>query len=158
MEARRITRRDADAVTALVARNLREVNCKDYPADYVEAIVRAHDRDVILDRMKNTHMYVACEGDRVLGCGAIQSYYGSKTQSVLLTVFVLPEMHGRGIGRMIMRALESDEYALRASRIEIPASITACDFYRRLGYAYKGGERKLDTDGCIRLEKFRDRA
>ena len=156
MLIRRIRPGDADAVVTLIARNLREVNSRDYPAEYINALVQAHDRDVIVDRIQNTHMYVVCEGDAVLGCGAIQSYYGSQTESVLLTIFVLPEMHGRGAGRMIMRALEEDEYALCASRIEIHASITACEFYRKLGYAYKGGERRLDTDGCIRLEKLRD--
>ena len=156
MQIRRITQRDADAVVTLITRNLREVNSRDYPAEYIDANVRSHDRSVILDRIRNTHMYVACENDAVVGCGAIQGYYGSKTESVLLTIFVLPELHGRGIGRMIMQALEADAYALRAGRIEISASITACAFYRKLGYAYKGGERKLDPDGCIRLEKFRD--
>lgn len=155
MRIRRIQPGDADAVVNIIARNLREVNNKDYPADYIEAIVRANDRDVILDRMKHAHMYVACQGETVLGCGAIQSYYGSKAESVLLTIFVLPEIHGKGVGRMIMQALEGDDYCLRASRIEIPASITACGFYRKLGYQYKGGARKLDMDGCIRLEKFR---
>ena len=91
MQIRRITERDADAVVTLVTRNLREVNNRDYPADYIEALVKAHDRDVILDRIQNTHMYVVCEGDAVLGCGAIQGYYGSAVESVLLTIFVLPE-------------------------------------------------------------------
>lgn len=158
MQIRRIEEPDIDAVVTLIARNLREVNSREYPADYIEANVRSHDRDVILDRMKNAHMYVACEGGAVLGCGAIQGYYGSKTESVLLTIFVLPERHGQGIGRIIMRALENDEYALRASRIELAASVTACGFYRKLGYGYKGGERTLGKDGCIRLEKVRDRA
>ncbi len=99
-------------------------------------------------------MYVACEDDTVLGCGAIAGYYGSTEESILLTIFVLPELHGKGIGREIIRALEDDAFFHRAKRIEIPASITACDFYRKLGYEYKGGVRKVDEGGCIRLEKY----
>ena len=44
-----------------------------------------------------------------------------------------------------------------AERIEIPASITAVEFYRGLGYDFKGGIRELDGEGHYRLEKFRHR-
>jgi len=73
-----------------------------------------------------------------------------------LTIFVLPELHGKGIGRKIIETLEKDEYFLRARRIEIPASITACDFYKKMGYHYKDGIKKLDDEGHYRLEKFRE--
>ena len=33
------------------------------------------------------------------------------------------------IGRKIIETLEKDEFYLRAKRIEVPASITACEFY-----------------------------
>lgn len=42
---------------------------------------------------------------------------------------------------------------LRADRIEIPASITAVEFYRK-GYEYKNGINELDEEGHYRLEKF----
>ena len=42
----------------------------------------------------------------------------------------------------------------RVSRIEIPASITACQFYRKFGYDYKNGINKVDDEGLYRLEKF----
>ena len=158
MQIRRIEEADIDAVVALIARTLREVNSKDYPAEYIETIVRAHDRDVITDQMQNAHMYVACAGDTVLGCGAIQGYNGSKTESVLLSVFVLPQLHGQGVGRKIMQALEEDEYALRATRIVLHASVTACDFYQKLGYAYTDSERTVGKDGCIHMEKLRSEA
>ena len=48
-------------------------------------------------------------------------------------VFVLPELHHQGIGSFIIDTLEADELFLRADRIEIPASITAVEFYRKKG-------------------------
>ena len=53
--------------------------------------------------------------------------------------------------------VQADEFALRANRIEIPASITACGFYRKMGYDYKNGVNQVDEEGLFRLEKFRKR-
>ena len=54
-----------------------------------------------------------------------------------------------------METLENDEFFLRAKRIEIPASITGCQFYRKFGYDYKNGKAELDAERLYRLEKFR---
>ena len=81
---------------------------------------------------------------------------GKRTESILLCIFVLPEFHGKGIGRKIINTLEADEFYVRASRIEIPASITATEFYRKFGYDYKNGVKELDDENHYRLEKFKE--
>ena len=86
----------------------------------------------------------------------ISSFWGSETESILLSIFVLPEFHGKGVGRKIINTLETDEFYVRASRIEIPASITATEFYRKFGYDYKNGVKELDNEHHYRLEKFKE--
>ena len=86
---------------------------------------------------------MACEDDKVVGCGSISPYCGKEDESILFTIFVLPEYQGKGIGTKIIETSEKDEFFLRAKRIEIPASITACQFYRKLGYNYKDGINKI---------------
>ncbi len=54
-----------------------------------------------------------------------------------------------------MRTLGSDDYFLRAKRIEIPSSITARWFYQKMGYVYKNGVDTDDEEQLYRLEKFR---
>lgn len=54
-----------------------------------------------------------------------------------------------------METLEKDEFFLRAKRIEIPASITALDFYKKFGYDHKDGLAELDEEQHYKLEKFR---
>lgn len=93
---------------------------------------------------------------KIVGTGSISSFWGSKTESILLTIFVLPEFHGKGIGRKIINTLEQDEFYVRATRIEIPASITATEFYRKFGYDYKNGVKELDEEHHYRLEKFKE--
>jgi len=55
---------------------------------------------------------------------------------------------------MIINTLEMDEYFLRASRIEIPASKTALPFYQKMGYDFKNGIDEIDSEELYRLEKF----
>ena len=155
MKIRLFQQGDAIEVASLVARTLKESNSQDYSAEYIEDTIASHSAEVLIERAKEGHMYVVCDKERIVGCGAIAGYWGSQTESILLTIFVLPEYQGKGIGSKIIHTLEQDEYFLRAKRIEIPASITAVEFYRKMGYDYKNGIAELDDEQIYRLEKFR---
>ncbi len=152
---RRFEETDAQAVAALICKTMRISNSKDYPEDWIERSSAAFTADVVKQRASWTHFYVICEGETIIGCGAIGPYWDSKDESCLFTIFVLPEYQGRGYGRLMMETLEQDAFFLRAKRIEIPASITACEFYRRFGYDFKDGIAEVDEEGHYRLEKFR---
>lgn len=155
MEIRRFKDQDAQEVSSLIAQTLRTTNIKDYSPEFIENEVNVLTPEYIAWRASWTHFYVACDGDTIIGCGAIGPYWGSETESSLFTIFVLPEYQRCGIGRKIVQTLEVDEFAIRAKRIEIPASITACEFYRKMGYDYKHGVNTVDEEGLYRLEKFR---
>lgn len=155
LNIRRFNDNDAAIVSKIICRNFLEVNIKDYSKEEMEALSRIYDSNKVLDIATYAHMYVACIENEVIGCGAISSFWGSEEESILLTIFVLPELQGKGIGKLIIETLERDEYFLRAKRIEIPASITACEFYKKMGYNYKNGVEKLDDEKNYRLEKFR---
>lgn len=155
MEIRLFRQEDATETAQVVAETLRKSNSKDYSHKYIEDNITSHSADVLIKRAKEAHMYVVCDQARIVGCGAIAGYWGSTTESILLTIFVLPEYQGKGIGTQIIHTLENDEFFLRAKRIEIPASITAVEFYRKMGYDYKNGLAELDDEQLYRLEKFR---
>ncbi len=59
------------------------------------------------------------------------------------------------IGTAIIHALEKDEYFLRAKRIEIPSSITAVIFYRKMGEKFRDGRGIPDEEGLVRMEKLK---
>ena len=155
MIIRNFTENDAEKVSSLIIRTLKTTNSKDYSKESINAHEMQLQPSHILERAAWTHFYVVEDNDTIIGCGAIGPYWSSETESSLFTIFVLPEYQGMGIGRKIIETLEQDEYFLRAKRIEIPASITAVNFYRKLGYDYKNGVDRPDEEQMYRLEKFR---
>lgn len=148
---------NAEEIVNLIIRNFKEVNVKDYGEKFIEELVSTHDVNWFQGVAGYAHVYVFWRENEIVGVGSISSFWGSPTESILLTVFVLPELHGQGIGSYIVDILESDELFLRAERIEIPASITAVEFYRKKGYDYKNGVKELDDEQHFRLEKFNRR-
>ena len=155
MEIRRFTEADADAAAELVAVTVEVSNSRDYPPEYIAHLKETHSAEVLRQRAREGHMYVICDGEKSVGTGTIAPYWGSETESILLTIFILPDWQGRGLGRLLIETLEQDEYAKRASRIEIPASLTAVNFYRHLGYDYKNGVTEPENGLLYRLEKYR---
>ena len=153
MEIRRFTAQDAEAASQMIAQTLRISNSSDYSPEQIEHLIGRMNPQMLTERAETGHMYVVSEENAVIGIGEIAPFWGSETESILLTVFVLPAFQGRGIGRMLIRTLEQDEYGLRASRIEIPASRTGLPFYLHLGYDYKNGVREPEDGLLYRLEK-----
>ena len=155
MNIRRFQNSDAEEVSALIIKTIRISNTKDYPAELMEEVVKSQQPENIIERAGWTHFYVAVDGSSIIGCGAIGPYWGKEDESSLFTIFVLPEYQGKGIGRLIIETLEKDEYFLRAKRIEIPSSITACEFYKKFGYDHKNGIAEVDEEHVYSLEKYR---
>ena len=156
MEIRRFSESEAEAVSDLIRTTIKISNTRDYPADLMDALIETETPEHVLQRASWTHFYVAVDEDRIIGCGAIGPYWDKKDESSLFTIFVDPDYQGKGVGRAIVETLERDEFAIRAKRIEIPASITGLPFYQKMGYSFKDGITEVDEEHLYRLEKFRD--
>lgn len=155
LTVRRIEDSDAKAVSDLIRKTISISNKKDYPEDIMDQLIESETPEHVLQMAGWTHFYVVLEDDNIIGCGAIGPFWGKEDESSLFTIFVDPDKQGKGIGRLIMNTLESDEYFLRAKRIEIPASITGVPFYLKMGYHYKDGISEPDEEHLIRMEKNR---
>lgn len=145
---------DEAAMAELVAYTLRVSNQSDYAPAYLKKIAESHSAAYFAERAKDSHFYVICHGSKIVGCGGVTGYRGSTDESYLISVFVHPDYQKKGLGRMILEALEADENFTRAKRTELASSITAAGFYRKLGYHYKNGTAEPDGAGVIPMEKY----
>ena len=89
---------DAEAVQNIIHRGLREINSKDYPPELIEEYCAYFTLEKIKSQAASAHMYVAVWENKIVGTGSIAPYWGSEKESILLTIYVLPEMIGQGIG------------------------------------------------------------
>ena len=154
MEIRIIKDGEYKKVAEMIARSVsNSAFTKFYPQCSIDYIKESLNDEGVKQRASWTHFYVAEIEGEIVGCGAIGPYWGSETESSLFTIFVDDKFQGQGIGRKIIETLEKDEYFKRAKRIEIPASMSAIPFYRKMGYEHKNGEL-IYEDGHFALEKF----
>lgn len=156
IEVRRYVDGDETAICEIVKKAVLSENIKDYSKIAIDHLVESHNADLIKRRAKAFHVYVLTDEDKIIGVGMIGPYWDSLTESSFFTIFLDPQYKGTGLGRKIIETLEADEYFTRAERVEIPASITAVEFYRHFGYGFK--KEKLghivDGEGIYRMEKF----
>ena len=150
---RRFRKGDEFAVSDVICTTLAISNRADSSPEFIEENIRSHAPEVIA--AKEAHFYVALDGETIIGCGGINGYWGSKEESYLTSIFVLPDYQGKGVGRKIVETLEADEYFHRAWRTEVGSSLTAVSFYRKMGYAFKNGIMDADEYGVVRLEKWK---
>lgn len=140
-------------IAKMVERTAKQSFCGYYPDTFINYVINSLTEDVLKGRSVWTHFYIVKDNDKIIGCGAIGPYWGSKEESCLFNIFVDPDYQGQGIGKRIIKVLEQDEYFIRAKRVEVASSIVALPFYKKMGYEHKNGELNYE-DGHFALEKF----
>lgn len=154
IKVRRYQDGDEYDICEVVRKDVLAENIKDYSAEAIIHLLESHDEDLIRRRASKFHVYVLTDEEKIIGVGMIGPYWDSLTESSFFTIFIDPTYKGQGLGRKIIETLESDEYYKRADRVEIPASITAVEFYRHFGYGFKRLGHIVDEEGIYRMEKY----
>lgn len=148
--------KDGDEVDAskVITKTLMTVNIKDYPKEFMEKLSETMNPELIKKRSEIFDAYIVTDDKKIIGIGMCGPYWDSLTESSFFTIFLDPDYEGMGIGRKIIETLEQDKYFLRADRVEIPASLTALEFYRHFGYGFKKLGNIANEQGEYKLEKY----
>lgn len=143
----------AQEISDLIGRVLLEVNIKNYPREALERFAEYYSAETVLELALRGQMFVALDGERAIGCGAVVALEDRPGVSEIRALFVLPEYEGQGVGSTLMAVLESDPIFTRADRVVVSASLTAHSFYEKLGYRYVGGVPVCEDNDHYWMEK-----
>lgn len=153
MIVRRFEAGDAKEVSDMIRRNFLEVNIKDYPEEEMQELADGYSPEKVISISRQGHTYVVGDEGRIVGTGTVQCMQGSLNACILLAIFVMPEYHARGVGRMILETLEKDTLFSCSDRVELHASITAVGFYEKMGYRHMSKSKEANEDGVYLMEK-----
>jgi GNAT superfamily N-acetyltransferase len=139
--------RDAEAVSALIQRTMRESNSRDYQLDRLQPLIDYFSPEKVRRLSQERVCLVAVANQQLIGTAALDG-------TELVTFFVLPEYQGQGIGMRLLAAIEDQARMQGISHITVDASITGVAFYTRMGYLRTGVDREGTAGVQIGMEKL----
>ena len=142
---RRFNTSDAEEVSCLIRRTLTQINSIDYSPSVIRFLCQEYSSKKIVDRSSESIIYVATADNKILGTVRLQG----KTVSSL---FVRPEYQGKGVGKCLMKHVESVARKMGYNSVMLRSSITALSFYKDLGYK-KISEEDLQSYGRVIVMK-----
>ena len=132
---------DAESISTIAIRALRETNIPDYAPEIIERIVANFTPPLVGARMADRLMLVATIGDEIIGTASLH-------EDTVRGMYVRPDWQGRGVGAALMDEVEKEAKAQGLAILAVPSSITAEGFYRIRGFVpvrneFYGAERTI---------------
>jgi GNAT superfamily N-acetyltransferase len=134
LRLRRAKPEEAAAISAMILRTVRQTNAADYEPALIEGLAADLTESEVARHMRERLVHVAVSGGEIVGTASLS---GERVNSV----FVEPSHQGRGIGLKMMRFIEALASRQGREHLCLSSSLTALNFYRRLGY--EGDTRQL---------------
>lgn len=137
MRLREFLVEDAEELSELIRRNLRQVLSQEYDPEAIEALLPLYTPERIREWPSGQYTIVCQDAEGVIGTASLD---GNRVRNV----FVAVDRHGEGIGRLLMEELEAHAREAQLTRLYLHAGLTAEGFYHQLGYrTVKRAGRKL---------------
>ncbi len=136
----------AEGAAGVIRRNLLEVNSKDYPEEVIAAMLKHYSKENLIKLSEKRSFYV-------IEVAGIVKAVGGLEENSIHTVFVDPNCHGLGLGKLIMKELEALALSKGHRHTTLDASLTAYPFYERIGYMRLKAVESVEFGRAIVMEK-----
>ncbi|MDA3836364.1 MAG: GNAT family N-acetyltransferase [Nanoarchaeota archaeon] len=154
MKIRKAKKEDARRISLLKRKTIREINIKDYSEQSISIMLEKNSLQNILNRIDNKNVFCGFVNDVLVGTIALS---GNNIQSLAVKYSQV----GKGYGETLVEFIEN--YARRKGVIKliIYPSLTAREFYKKLGYnrtgktsTWKFGDKILESSVPIMEKKL----
>jgi ribosomal protein S18 acetylase RimI-like enzyme len=128
MKIRLAQDKDYAAIARLHRQTIREVNSKDYSHDLIEVWSRRTNANRFRKSADKCKRWVALQDDKIVG------FCDHSLEGKFWGLYVHKDFLGRGIGSCLLKKAEKSLKKLGYKKVELLASLTAKDFYKKQGY------------------------
>jgi putative acetyltransferase len=141
---RRARFEDVSALLRLIEEAVEEGCREHYSPPQRRAVFLTYAESLFVDVLQPFDTIVAERGERLLGMAQLDPR-GAR----LRALFVTGKLQGRGLGRVLLAAVERLARAHRLRTLEGAMSMNALEFYRRAGFQARRGPEHLIRGGVV---------
>jgi predicted N-acetyltransferase YhbS len=143
---------DVPAVSRVILEALRRSNAKDYSPEVISRVETSFSPSALLNLFQQREVFVAVHDQRIVGTASLD-------RRAVRTMFVTPEIQRQGVGRRLMEAVEGAARKAGIDVLAVPSSVTAEQFYAKLGYeavrdSFYGDERTIIMERVLKTTKL----
>jgi len=139
---RRAQLEDREAIWRVFTRSVRGLARSHYTPEQIEAWAGLRQPEDFTNAIEHHEFFVAEEVGEIVGYGQL-----NPGTAEVEAVYIVPEVTGRGVGRLLMEALEAKAREAGLASLRLRASLNAVAFYEHFGYRIERREMHPLPDG-----------
>ncbi len=137
MNIRVFSETDAEELSRVILETLYVSNSRDYSKAILDKRAPKYSPHRLIEKAKTRYVLVAEEKGKIIGTAQLD-------KDNIKAMFVHPSMQGKGVGKALVNCIEVEARRRGIDKIIGDSSLTAVNFYRKLGF--KIG-KELESEG-----------
>ena len=126
---------DINDIHRILERNFDEIMSKQHSKEILEKFKEYNSCDNLIKQLSWKQIYVTEDNGQIVATGAFANFGTEEAPKYSVSnLYVLPEYHNKGIGRLIIYKLIENAVKVNASELHVPASRNAIGFYEKMGF------------------------
>jgi uncharacterized cupin superfamily protein/ribosomal protein S18 acetylase RimI-like enzyme len=141
--------KDAEAIHRAHMKSIQEICSKDHSSQEIQAWGhRPYREDQRVGSIKNDLVWVVEENGSIEGYGHLKIFEkdGLK-RGHILGLYLTPNVVGKSLGKAIVDLMMEELKSAKVKQVSLEATITAQNFYRKVGFADDGPEMTVEISG-----------
>jgi N-acetylglutamate synthase-like GNAT family acetyltransferase len=146
---RRASMQDAEAIHSAHMKSIQEVCSKDHTPDEIKAWGhRPYKEDQRKGSIRNDSFWVIEDHGSIEGYGHFKTFEKDGIQvGHIYGLYLTPKVLGKNLGRSIIEMMLSEAKEKKVKEITLEATLTAHDFYRKVGFEDSGSQTTVEIGG-----------